>query len=751
MLRSALIIIALAFSLATTVVPAAAQVASPASANGPATTALCASGNRNWSCGTPDTTPSGAPITVCVETVQGGTVTDRRDVTFISDAAFTVFKNNAPAGTTYRVCGTTPSCTQSTVTTTQACPVGQTGSITLQQTLNVNGQCGVNTNPTEISNTCLIPPSNVCNLPWGGTIASGQSVIAYQALSVAFGGSCIFETRTCTNGVLSGSFTFQNCTINPPANCTLPWGGTIANGQSVTAYQTLTVPNGQVCASQTRTCNNGTLSGSYTFQNCTVNPPVTCALPWGGTINVGQSVTAYQTLTVANGQVCTSETRTCQSNGTLSGSFTYQNCTVTPPNSCSLPWGGTIADGQSVTAYQTLTVPNGQVCASQTRTCNNGVLSGSYTFQNCTVNPPVTCALPWGGTINVGQSVTAYQGSTVAYGGSCLFETRTCQSNGTLSGSYMFQNCTINPPASCALPWGGSIANGQSVIAYQNSAVAFGGSCVFETRVCNNGVLSGSYTYQNCTISPPANCALPWGGTLANGQSVTAYASGTVANGQQCVAETRTCTNGVLSGSYTYQNCTVQPTEVLILGKKNNDGSVTGYTYCTDRYAAIGMEYNPQLPYRVDIVLVTGGEDGRLGKNCLNTGHTGRLKIAEIPLGNNQPNNFDITVTFRAKIEGAGCGLTGSGVNGFMSRTVTLSVDKNAYSTSYISHVVDSSGNTITGGGAATAVVTQIPCIPYADFMGLAASGLFGQCPNNGQVKLPKYTIYANSPATFTY
>jgi hypothetical protein len=681
MLRNALLIIVLALGFAATATPAAAQTASPASANGPATTALCQSGNRNWSCGTPDTPPSGAPVTICVETVVGGSVTDRRDVTFVSNAAFDIFRNNAPAGTTYRVCGTTPSCTQSTETTTQACPVGQTGSITLQRTLNVGGQCGVNTNFTEISNTCVIPPLNVCNLPWGGTIASGQSVTAWQASSVAFGGTCIFETRTCTNGVLSGSFTFQNCTVNPPANCALPWGGTLAHGQSVTAYQTQSVPNGQVCTSETRTCTNGVLSGSFTFQNCTVNPPVTCALPWGGTINVGQSVTAYQTLTVPNGQVCASETRTCQSNGTLTGSYMFHNCTVNPPASCSLPWGGTLANG---------------------------------------------------------QSVTAYQASSVAFGGTCVFETRTC-TNGVLSGSYTFQNCTVNPPANCALPWGGTLANGQSVTAWQSLVVGFNGTCVSQTRTCTNGVLSGSFAFQSCTVNPPANCALPWGGTLGHGQSVTAYAYGTVANGQQCTFETRTCTNGVLSGSYSYQSCTVQPTEVLIL----ND-----YKYCTDRYAAIAMEYNPQLPYRVDIVLVTGGQDGRLGRNCLNTGHTGRLKIAEIPLGNNQPNTFNVTVTFRTKIEGAGCSLTGPGVNGFMTRVVTLPVNKNEYSTTYISHVVDQQGNTITGAGAATAVVTQIPCIPYADFFGLAASGLFGQCPNNGQPKLPSYTIYANSPAT---
>src|SRR5690606_14055289 len=63
-------------------------------------------------------------------------------------------------------------------------------------------------------------------------------------------------------------------------------------------------------------------------------------------------------------------------------------------NSCALPWGGAIANGQSVTAYQASSVPNGQTCNSQTRQCSNGQLSGSYAYQACTVQPPVTGDAP---------------------------------------------------------------------------------------------------------------------------------------------------------------------------------------------------------------------------------------------------------------------------------------------------------------------------------------------------------------------
>ena len=57
--------------------------------------------------------------------------------------------------------------------------------------------------------------------------------------------------------------------------------------------------------------------------------------------------------------------------------------------------------------------------------------------------------------------------------------------------------------------------------------------------------------------SDPDDCTAPWGGTVSNGASITAYEQSSVPSGSSCVDETRTCTNGVLSGSFTQQNCTV--------------------------------------------------------------------------------------------------------------------------------------------------------------------------------------------------
>ncbi len=270
-----------------------------------------------------------------------------------------------------------------------------------------------------------------CALPWGGAITNGASVTAYSSSAPADSCSSTSETRTCSNGVLSGSYTNQACSNG----CALPWGGAIANGASVTAYSSSSPADSCSSYSETRICSNGVLSGSNAYQTCSSTGTGSCALPWGGTIAHGASVTAYSSSSPADSCSSYSETRTC-SNGVLSGSNTYQTCSST--GSCTLPWGGTIAHGASVTAYSS-SAPAGSCSSySETRTCSNGVLSGSNTYQTCSNG----CTLPWGGSIAHGQMVTAYSSTTSGCASSCSSnsEDRTCNS-GTLSGSYNNQSC----------------------------------------------------------------------------------------------------------------------------------------------------------------------------------------------------------------------------------------------------------------------------------------------------------------------
>ncbi|MFZ2886855.1 MAG: hypothetical protein WA021_03480 [Minisyncoccia bacterium] len=185
------------------------------------------------------------------------------------------------------------------------------------------------------------------------------------------------------------------------ASCTLD-GVTVAHGQAKMFYLSRTGDTLYCAAhSEERTCQNGAFSGASAYQYTSCNPATTNTAPssgvcsWGGSsINHNSSITAYQSASVSAGQQCASQTRTC-SNGVLSGTYQYQSCaSANAPSggvSCTTPWGATVAGGASVTAYQNSVTSwdaAQNYCFSQTRTCVNGALSGTYQSQSCTVPLP---------------------------------------------------------------------------------------------------------------------------------------------------------------------------------------------------------------------------------------------------------------------------------------------------------------------------------------------------------------------------
>lgn len=146
-----------------------------------------------------------------------------------------------------------------------------------------------------------------CSAFYGGWSAAGTSI---QVVDVEGKGSA---TWMCTvSGWQSGSVT---CAVPtppppppPPVTCSLPWGGSISNGSSVTAYAASSVPFGSSCQSQTRTCSNGSLSGSYNAQSCSVQGPASCSastLSWG----TGNSCSAPATSKPSGGALSLSNTK----------------------------------------------------------------------------------------------------------------------------------------------------------------------------------------------------------------------------------------------------------------------------------------------------------------------------------------------------------------------------------------------------------------------------------------------------------
>jgi hypothetical protein len=166
---------------------------------------------------------------------------------------------NKTANTILQKIGALSSSTTTTTTNTT------TTNTNTNTTSNTNTNTTTNTD-TTINTYTVTTTSSSCNFN-GKSVAGGSSVTAYQTSSAPYGSTCISQQRTCSNGVLSGSYPFASCTVAGPASCKFgSW--TILNGQSVAAY--LNAVEGDTCHEQLRTCTNGTLSGTYINASCSV-------------------------------------------------------------------------------------------------------------------------------------------------------------------------------------------------------------------------------------------------------------------------------------------------------------------------------------------------------------------------------------------------------------------------------------------------------------------------------------------------
>jgi len=354
---------------------------------------------------------------------------------------------------------------------------------------------------------------------------SGASSIALYRLNGA-----AYEAETPQSSLtLNGSANALSIAMaNKPANklsCTLPWPGPmptdssqtkIADGDKVTVHQYASGSTAECASTETRTCNNGTLaSGSYYHQSCTIT---SCTLPWGGTINIGDDVTAYDTASSTAPCAGTSETRECTSTG-LTGSYTNQSCST----ACLLPWkalpsstfsGAATVDiwiphGEDVTAYEFYNPSqNGGTCTgvnTELRTCTNGVLSGSYLYPGCA---STYCVAEWGDFIYT--SVTGYQHATGTTVQCAISQTRTCGAGSTLpSGTYTNPGCVnAETGSSCSTPWGQVIADQAWVTSYsiQNPPAGYpcpgapGAQAYFVAGTPITNHIPAQYTYPGGTI-----------------------------------------------------------------------------------------------------------------------------------------------------------------------------------------------------------------------------------------------------------
>lgn len=226
----------------------------------------------------------------------------------------------------------------------------------------------------------------------GNKLSENQSVTAYLNSSPEFTNGCISETRSCKDGVLSGSFAFASCQTGPKA-CLFN-GRTLLSGQSATAYAQAATSN---CATETRTCTDGRLSGSYQYASCSAN----ICLFNGQTLNAGQAFTYYTKSSVAFGSTCQPSSGKCQLGGALLDSSNRPLNINEIFGSCSVSAATCVFNNQTLNAGQTFTYYKGYTadyCPSYTGLCDSQgqlvdnhtrtALAGTTFTPSCNVIPP---------------------------------------------------------------------------------------------------------------------------------------------------------------------------------------------------------------------------------------------------------------------------------------------------------------------------------------------------------------------------
>jgi len=181
--------------------------------------------------------------------------------------------------------------------------------------------------------TCKVIAEKACEID-GVTVTGGTKRTFYSARSVASGGcDAIDLERTCANGVLSGdaAYKYAYCAPTGQRYCVAD-GAYVAHNASRTFYTTKTPAFGSTCSqfSQSRKCTDGVLEGtaSYAYATCTEPTGASCTID-GTTVSHNQTRTFYSRSSAPSGGNCAEygQSRTCI-DGTLSGSndFDHSSC-----------------------------------------------------------------------------------------------------------------------------------------------------------------------------------------------------------------------------------------------------------------------------------------------------------------------------------------------------------------------------------------------------------------------------------------
>jgi maleate cis-trans isomerase len=396
--------------------------------------------------------------------------------------------------------------------------------------------------------------------PYASTLANGQST------TVTANG---YDTNGIASmGIYVNGSLVQTCPVSnyPSSNtCTLTlYGGSYANGSTVSVYGQLTDRYGSV--------SNSTTS-SLSIQSSTAT----------GTGSVSLSLSPYVS-TLANGQSTTVTANGYDTNGIASMSIYVNNSLVqTCPvsnyptsNTCTMTlYGSNYTNGMTVSVYAQLTDRYGSVSNSTTSSLSiqSSTSSGNTGTNSGTISLSLT---PSSTTLTSGQSTTAnasgYDGSgmtniSVYVNGTlaqaCPYSTFTASANctATINSSNYANGATVSVYAQMTDTYGNVATSTTSTLTVQNTSTSGSGAgsvslsfspytttlpnnqytTITANASDNNGIASmniyvnGSLVGSSCSLSnyPTSGvCAVSlYGGNYTNGSTVSIYAQETNRNG----------------------------------------------------------------------------------------------------------------------------------------------------------------------------------------------------------------------------
>lgn len=435
------------------------------------------------------------------------------------------------------------------------------------------------------------------------------------------------------------------------AICELPWGGKLASGQSMdTVYSKSIVTCSEECSEKTvkLSCNEGVLTATSALGE--ILDPALGVFPKcykqrcdcthnGIVVEDGAEKDFFKLSSTSCTTQCESRKLRCRSgkmedvkepaNLTLTQTFKHPSCTYSACANCITPWGSSVNHGATTASFSVPEVNCGQTCASslKTLTCSNGALSGAdlTVFKNGSCTPKVcsNCNLPSGDILQHGTTTPAYSTDKSTCTTSCNdFKLNLTCNNGTVTGGnptvHKFVSCVPQNCLTCTMPCGGTVTSGGFSYCYKsNKPASCGLTCLAERTQfqCDNGIVKNTdgslateavktqYNMSSCSdIAACSSCSLPDGRSVIDGTKVTFFKANQVSCGQQCFSSTNsaslTCSNGNFANKALYpdfdsisceQNCSTGTAGNNGVGNVEGDGGGAPRHLC-------------QLPWRGGVV-----------------------------------------------------------------------------------------------------------------------------------------------------